>query len=89
MKTLPDSDEMIVENGVLTEQTRLYLLQLGQLLNGNISLIMAEYDDLTALDEAIPNPDERQLGGIVTGQGLAINKSGTWVLASDDTTAIT
>ncbi len=46
------------------------------------------YADKADIDDNIPEPFEDQMVQ-VTGQGEAIYKSGTWVLASDDTTAIT
>ena len=87
--SLSDANEKAVEGERFTEQNWLYLLQLGKIISGEIQIIYPRYADLSALDSAIPNPANNQMGGIVEGQGLAINKSGTWVLAADDTTAIT
>ncbi len=88
MRRLPDADEIVTNDGVLTEQTRLYLLQLQELIEGNTFLTLARYADLADLDDKIINPTEDLLAGIVDGQGLAIYKSGNWVLAADDTTLI-
>jgi hypothetical protein len=47
------------------------------------------YDDLSDINAKISTPIIGQKA-MVDGQGLAVyNKSTTWVLASDDTTAIT
>lgn len=46
------------------------------------------YADLADINDNIDEPFEDQVVQ-VTGQGSAIYKSGSWVLASDDTTLIT
>ena len=85
MKVLPNADERVSEDGVLTEQARLYLLQLGELLIGEIPLIMPRYANRNALEAAVINPVENQIAGTVdTAVGLVIRLNSDWVDSDGD-----
>lgn len=86
---LPDFGEAVVDSARgFTEQTRLYLLQLGQILSGDIHPKIKRYVDLVDLQDKVPNPEVDKIYGVVTGQGLALWNGSNWVKAADDTTNI-
>lgn len=89
MKSLPNQNEAITKDGVLNDQPRLYLLQLGEFLDGQIIAALPEYADLAAVQAVNKNPQVKGLYGFVIGQGLAAWNGSDFVLASDYTTLIT
>jgi len=89
MKQLPNQNETITKDGKLNEQTRLYLLQLGDLLAGNIQQAFPVYADLAAIQAKIKTPEAGKEYGFVTGQGKCAYNGTDFVLSSDYTTVIT
>lgn len=86
---LPDAGDPVVDqSGSLREQARLYLLQLGKLISGQVFVKLPRYANLADLQNKIPNPEIDVEYGIVTGQGKTIWNGAAWVLSSDDTTVI-
>lgn len=89
MKTLSNANERLVnKDGVPTEQNYLYLLQLNQLLNGQLFPKVPRYADLADIQSKIKKPEVDVIYGTVTGQGPALWNGSQWVRAADDSTPI-
>ena len=95
MSNIPDVDEPIIEmdkKGVATQTFRLFLETLQSIIDLPIGIYYQgqDFDSLALLQATIKNP-ANNLFVMINGQGLARYKasSSTWVLASDDTTAVT
>jgi len=87
---LPNQSERVVnDKGLATDQARRYWLMLGDFLSGSVRHVYNEYADLTELQAANKNPTKGQVGGLVIAQGLAVYNGTDWVKASDYTTVIT
>ena len=92
MSRLTDVGQPFVcEDGSLLESPRLFLDNLQRIIDLDIAIFyrVPRFDSLALLTAGLKNPPSNALA-VVTGQGLAIFKTGVgWVKTSDDTTLIT
>lgn len=92
LSNLPDvRSQLVNSDGILTDSSRLFLNTLQRIIDLDIAIFyrVPRFNSLALLTAGLKNPPSDALA-VVTGQGLAIFKTGVgWVKTSDDTTAIT